>query len=171
MPRGTTGGKPPCKKPRSPLPPSSPPPPSSPTPLESPESDKEIVPASDDTEVEMNRNEASALLSMHQRDLSQLTNPVAKADCERLWQALPNYPRPGQLVEHWNQVDALIKADSNSNATEFPSVPTSSSAPENIREAQSLRRREKRRAGPNESTRVLRSQKGKEKNAHLPRTN
>lgn len=165
MVRGTTGGKPPRKKLRSPLPPSSPPPTSSPTHLEFSESNEEIVPnSSDDTEVEMNQNEGSALLSMHQRDLDQLTNPVAKAECERLWQALPNHPRPGQLVEHWNQVDALIKADSISNVTESPSVPISSSTPQDIREARSLQRREKRRAGTNESTRVLRSQKGKGKN-------
>lgn len=152
----------PPRKLRTPLPPSSPPRPSSP-PLEFPESEEEIVPTSDETELEINPNEVPALRSMHERDLSQLTDPAAKAECERLWNALPKPPPPGHLVEHWCQIDTLIKACSNSaSSTSTPTaISPSSRMRNNNREAEYIQRKEKRRAGPNKSTRVLRSQKEK----------
>ncbi|KAE9389504.1 hypothetical protein BT96DRAFT_1003146 [Gymnopus androsaceus JB14] len=109
----------------SPLPSSSPPPPLSPAPLEQSHSDNEIVPTSNDNEVEIERKESLALANMHQRDLAQLNNPAAKAECERLWQALPSYPRPVELLEYWNAVEVLIKAESALKVTAEGDAPIS----------------------------------------------
>ncbi|KAE9382514.1 hypothetical protein BT96DRAFT_1010519 [Gymnopus androsaceus JB14] len=98
-PRGTTGGKHLPKKLHSPLPSSSPPPPLSPAPLEQSRSNNEIVPTSDDNEVKIEWKESLALANMHQRDLAQLNNPIAKAECKHLWQALPSYPR---RLNYWS---------------------------------------------------------------------
>lgn len=169
MVRGTTGVRPPRLP--LPLPPSSPPRASTP-PLDFPSSDEEeIVPTSDDIEIEELKSPHStpALYSMHERHLRQLTDPAGKAECERLWNALPRPLSAGDLAAHWFQVNELMKASasrSSPNVSRSPGIakliPTSSSTMrQGHRESKSVQRKEKRREGVNQSTRVLRSQKTK----------